>query len=73
MPINEALWTEHRRLYPAQYSHPLVGKRVLFSGKHANIEGTVVRVIPSRFGDLVCLDSLSNLDALLASACRVLD
>lgn len=41
----------HREMYPEQYSHPLVGKRVMILGSGEEI--TVARVVNSQFGQLV--------------------
>lgn len=48
----------HRESYPAQYTHPLVGKRVnvVFKDK-ITATGVVERIVQSRFGPLVKLDS----------------
>lgn len=61
-------WDEHRRLYPDQYNHPLVGKRVSFllAGKPAT--GVVLRVLPSRFGPLASIDTLPSNEAVALSA-----
>lgn len=44
---------EHRKAYPDQYSHHLCGKKVKVMRQ--DIEGTVYRVVPSRFGPLAIL------------------
>lgn len=43
----------HQELYPEQYSHPLVGKkvRVVINGDEKRT-GTVARVMGSRFGSI---------------------
>jgi len=47
----------HREMYPEQYEHPLIGKRVRVKPSIALMrdkgEWTVKRVMPSRFGTLV--------------------
>jgi hypothetical protein len=43
----------HRDLYPAQYEHPLCGKRVRTAD--GKVSGTVERVVASRFGPLAIL------------------
>lgn len=43
----------HRDLYPEQYAHPLVGKRVRVAD--STVEGVVERVVESRYGPLVIL------------------
>lgn len=45
----------HRELYPEQYSHPMVGKRVAYVGETAEKVATVERVVCSRFGMLAQL------------------
>jgi len=57
----------HRELYPEQYTHELVGKRVQNSEGKC---GTVERVVSSRFGPLAKIDesqifyALKNLTVL---------
>lgn len=46
----------HKELYPHQYSHELVGKRVSVPYKGKTLEGTVQRVLNTRFGYLVILN-----------------
>lgn len=55
---------DHRQLYPEQYSHRLVGRRVsILKGK---IRGTVERVVSSgRFGPLVVLKEYGGAKAWL--------
>lgn len=51
-----AATTAHRDRYPEQYTHPLCGKTVriaVCAGEE--IRGTVLRVVPSRFGALAIL------------------
>lgn len=65
MPNAETNMTEHRRLYPDQYQHPLCGKTVRVrkrgepgaSGNAAinDVSGVVERVVSSRFGMLANL------------------
>ena len=59
----------HREMYPQQYEHPLVGKRVRVGV--VDTEGTVTRVVCTRFGRLAILDGKAD-KAYLASACIVL-
>jgi hypothetical protein len=48
----------HRDQYPEQYSHPLVGKRVhIRTHSGFEIDGTVERVVNTRFGLLCHIDS----------------
>ena len=55
--LEEEPWGKsHRELYPGQYSHPLVGKRVRVHGK----EGVVERVVNSQFGQLAILKGGGN-------------
>ncbi len=63
---NSASSAEHRRLYPDQYSHPLVGKRVSYRlGDHPRqLRGIVERVFGTRFGTLVSLDTLPPTEAV---------
>jgi hypothetical protein len=61
--------TTHRELYAEQYGHPLVGKLVYVSDEPF-IYGTVARVVPSRFGELVILVEYCADRAWLASKAR---
>lgn len=63
-----AAWAEHKRLYPYQYAHPLVGRRVRRTDGTMH---TVVRVIPSQFGLLACLDDLGAQTAYAVSSLTV--
>ncbi len=47
------LMKSHREMYPEQYTHPLVGKRVTVG---STVNGIVTRVVPSRFGQLAEID-----------------
>lgn len=62
----------HRELYPQQYSHPLVGKRVKVSSAADPIEGRVERVVSSRFGQLAILEGYGAEQAWQVSHCRVI-
>jgi hypothetical protein len=47
----------HRELYPNQYTHPMVGKVVkVRTNQGGKADGTVERVVPSRFGPLAILE-----------------
>jgi hypothetical protein len=47
----------HRELYPDQYTHPLVGRRVVVRTRAGGRgEGVVERVVSTRFGLLAILD-----------------
>ena len=48
--VAQPLRQSHRDLYPGQYDHPLVGKRVSPVGSKSSF--VVERVVGSRFGDL---------------------
>ena len=49
--------SRHRQMYPEQYAHPLCGRRVLVTPiGQPEYEGTVKRVVPSRFGPIAMLD-----------------
>lgn len=58
----------HRRAYPEQYAHPLVGKRVRCKD---GTEGTVLRVFGTRFGLLAALDSLPATQAVAVATLDV--
>jgi hypothetical protein len=47
---------DHRRAFPDQYRHPLVGKRVQVNTGKFQTEGVVQRVVNSRFGQLAKLE-----------------
>lgn len=51
---------DHRERYPEQYTHPLCGKRVrvfcTYTSNAVLTEGTVTRVVSTRFGLLAHLD-----------------
>lgn len=58
----------HREAYPEQYAHPMVGRRVkLPSGQLGAIE----RVVGSRFGQMVHLDTDAEGSFRLLSTCEV--
>lgn len=59
----------HRELYPEQYAHPLVGKRVKTP---ANTEGVVERVVDTRWGKLAILENTHG-RAYPVERCSVLD
>jgi hypothetical protein len=51
----------HRRAYPEQYTHPLVGTSVSVVIKGSvKAQGTVLRVVQSRFGPLAKLDDATE-------------
>lgn len=65
----------HRELYPQQYEHRLVGKRVKVEGARGQvvISGTVERVMRSpRFGELAVLEGEKD-RAWSASKCVVVE
>lgn len=67
--------TEHRRCYPAQYNHPLVGKTVRVkkygeagasaNAAHKDVSGVVSRVVGSRFGTLASLNEEQPFESLV--------
>lgn len=66
--------SEHQRLFPEQYTHPLVGKRVRVRGPSGNqAEGVVERVFRSPFGWLAKLEGGATNVAWPVTTCLVLD
>jgi hypothetical protein len=57
-------WNEHRRLYPEQWNHALVRQKVIHPVTQE--VAVVVRVIPSRFGELAALNDPNDHVAYLA-------
>jgi hypothetical protein len=66
----------HREAYPEQYAHPLVGKRVRATypktATGPGQVGTVERVVGSRFGQMVHLDTDEEGTFRLLSSCEVI-
>lgn len=59
----------HREMYPEQYQHELVGKKVSVANGPS---GTVERVMPSMFGDLVVLAEIGAAHAFSVDKCKVI-
>ena len=65
--------TQHRELYPEQYTHPLVGRRVeVRDGGRVLAHGVVARVFDTRYGQLVELEGQAG-RAWLPARCHVVD
>jgi hypothetical protein len=54
-------------MFPEQYSHPLVGKRV---GWGVEQRGVVLRVFQTRFGLLAAIDTLPSNEAVAVADLR---
>lgn len=67
----------HREMYPEQYADPLCGLRVRVENATDEagtpIRGTVVRVVPSRFGRLAILAEYGAEQAWPAADCTPVD
>ena len=51
----------HREQYPQQYTHASIGKHGTRKG-HPEIHGTILRVLPSRWGQLAELKGCKGTD-----------
>ena len=60
----------HRKLYPEQYTHELVGKHVAVTVKgKVHVEGVVERVVSTRFGLLAIITGEDPLKAWAVKDC----
>ena len=56
----------HRELYPEQYTHPLVGKKVRSHGEVFTVE----RVVGSRFGKIAIVPNTNPMRGYAVSDCK---
>ena len=57
---------QHKILYPEQYNHPAVGKKI----KHGDRIGIVSRVVRTRFGLLAHSDVFNKGEAFALDSCE---